>query len=656
MSIDLINDNPKKYANSISIKDLEKLLRKLSFQYYNTGEPYVDDDIFDQLRDVLEERDQNNSFLTEVGALPGKKNKKAEKLPYPMSSLTKIQLGEENKLKIWLEKYNKGPYIISDKLDGASVQLYKDKNGNLFLYTRGNFVIGQNVSYLINTIFRDINLDKMPKSYSVRGELIIKKKDFDNLKTEKKNVRNSIPSLFTSVKSLDKNILNAAKFVAYSILFPIMTIEDQLIKLQDMGFDTVYYKKIKKINSEILSEMLLNRRDKSEYGIDGLVCVDNSIKYKPDSERPKYAFSFKMMYKDAIVTTEVLSVEWNGSKDNYLKPIVIIKPVLIEKSGNVTISKVTGYNARYIVDNKIGKGAIVELVRSNDVIPKIIKVIKGSKIDSLPNYDYKWTVNDEGEKVDIINTSSKSDVSDKITVSLILHFFRTMGVKYLSEGIIAKLVDNGYDSVEKILDADDNELEEINGLGDKNVKKIRDEIDKSIKNAELYTFMAASNIFGRGLGERKIKAVLKMYPNLLLEKWDEKTMKKKLLKVDGYQDKSVDLFVGNYKKFIKFYNKINNIYDISRYMEKIDEDNTSSDTDNNDNYFKDKIFVFTGFRDEQLKKFIEKNGGKVNTSVSKKTYMVITSGDDSSSKLNKAKDLKIFIISKDIFIKKINYK
>ena len=643
--IDKINKDSVKYGNSISIESLEKLLRKFADKYYNSGEPYVSDKIFDKLKDILEERDPDNPFLTEVRA-PLRGNKKKVKLPFPMNSLNKIKDDEPKKLEKFITKYD-GPYILSDKLDGASAQLYKDATGKLFLYSLGDYIEGIDLSHLIDSLFADTDLKKMPKSCSVRGELMIEKEVFNSLDTTKKNVRNSVAGLVNAKKSIDKDILDVTKFVTYSVLNPLMTISEQLEKLEEWGFDVVYYKKYEEINKKLLEKFLIERRNKSKFDLDGIVCVDDSEIYKSETGYPDYAFAFKMDNPESIVTTEIISVEWNEKVYGYLKPTIKIKPVIL--SGNANTKSVTGYNARWIVNNKIGPGAIIRIVRSNEVIPKIVEVLKPAKKISLPDVPYKWTINDQGEEVDLVVDGYNIDSSKKINIEIMIHFFKTIGVKFMSEGIITKLSEEGYDNIEKLLDADDKDLMEINGLGEKMIKKIRSEIDKSFLTMELYTFMAASTIFGRGLGERKIKAVLNVYPNLMLEKWDKKTMKNKLLKVEGYQEKSANLFSNNYEDFIKFYKKINEIYDISRFMKKVTRVESESDDEENSD-FKDKIFVFTGFRDESLQKIIEKGKGKVTTSVSSKTHMVIMAdGGEISSKIQKAKDLGKTIMTKSEF-------
>ena len=124
--LDLIKTNPIKYANEVPIKKLVTVLQKLSDYYYGEKKELITDEIYDQMIDVLKERDPQNLFLFQTGV--SKPSKEDVQLPFPMPSLDKMKPGEKS-LTNWFTSYH-GPYVVSDKLDGISVQIYKDKNGN----------------------------------------------------------------------------------------------------------------------------------------------------------------------------------------------------------------------------------------------------------------------------------------------------------------------------------------------------------------------------------------------------------------------------------------------------------------------------------------------------------------------------------------------
>ena len=184
-----------KYVQNLDSKKLEKILRDLSSEYYNKGISLVSDEIFDYLKETLQELDPLNDYLNEIGAPVNEKEK--VKLPYSMGSLDKIK-PSTNELEKWKKTYT-GPYVISDKLDGISAQLYITKKENK-LYTRGDGEYGQDISYLIEYLF---DVSKFPKDnlpISIRGELILSKKNFEKVKDKFKNARNAVAGYVNSKK------------------------------------------------------------------------------------------------------------------------------------------------------------------------------------------------------------------------------------------------------------------------------------------------------------------------------------------------------------------------------------------------------------------------------------------------------------------------
>ena len=637
-TIKLIIKDHKKYGPSLKPNELVKVLKKLSDAYYNTGDSLVGDIVYDYMRDLLQEKDPENPYLMEVGA-PVKGTKEKAKLPFEMSSLNKFK-PETDDVEKWCKKY-KGPYVIGDKLDGASAQFYKDYAGDVFLYSRGDLVYGQNISHLIKYFFDEKTIKGIPKGTSIRGELIIQKENFKKISSYMKNARNAVSGLVNS-KTVDQKVAKITEFVAYAILNPRHKQVDQMELLVKWGLKTVVYKIVKKLDNDILKKYLLERLDKSLYEMDGIVCVDDSEIYEHKGGYPKHAFAFKIQMETVITT--VVKVIWNASMDGYLKPKVEIEPVDLV---GTTIKYATAHNAKFIVDNKIGPNAKIKIIRSGDVIPKILEVVKPASKPQMPNVQYKWN----STNVDLMLKSMDGISKIQVTIKLLTYFFKTMGVKYLSEGIITKLVENEYDSIEKILTADKDDLSIIEGLGDKMVSKIYDEIDRAFDEVELSTFMAASHKFGRGLAEKKIREIINMYPNILTEEWDEDEMEEKILEVSGFSTKLAKLFSKNFEEFMDFYNEISKIKDISRFEEIQITDEESSD---GEKLFAEKTIVFTGFRDKDLKDSIIKNGGKVSDSVSSKTFILICAdgADMSSSKFKKAEKNGTKIMTKSEFLKK----
>lgn len=635
-----INDDPVKYATYIDIDDLVDIMRKLNYKYHSTDKPYISDKVYDIIYDILKERDPSNIFFKEIGAKI-KIEKKSAKLPFPMGSLAKIKPYEPF-LNKWISNY-KGPYIISDKLDGISAQIYNDPEKGLKVYTRGEDTddgnIGQDITYLLK--FINVNTENIPIGVSVRGELIISKKDFKKADTKYKNIRNAVGGLLTSKKSFNMELAKIVHFVSYAIIFPEYKQEKQFTLLKKWKLKTAEYKIEKKITEKMLIEYLQLRRKSSDYDVDGIVIVDSSDFYKVIPGFPPYAFAFKMVLDDQYTEAIVKEVRWEPSIDSYLKPIVEIEPVELV---GTTVSRATAHNAKMVIDNKINKGSIIKIIRSGDVIPYIMEVIKPSISASVPNIPYKWNETEVDFIIDY-NKEIPKEIIDQVQMKINLHFFRKIGVKFLSEGIIAKLYNEGYESIESIIGADETDLYDIDGLGKKSVDKIYNEIYTSLDNCNLILFMAASHM-DRGIGERKIKEIINKYPNLINEKWDNKEFIMKIKEVNGFSDKLAKKFTDSFKEFKNFYKKINKVYDISHIL-KVNIVKKKS------NLFKDKSICFTGFRDDEMEQFIVINGGKLSSSVSSKTFMLVYKDDSSkdSSKYINATNYSIKIMSINEFKK-----
>lgn len=633
-------DDPYDYAMNSSIDDLVELLKQLSQHYYTTEEPLVSDSVYDILRDALEDRDPSNAFLGEVGT-PISKDK--VDLPYPMPSLNKIKPTTDN-LANWLKDHD-GPFILSDKLDGISGLLYK-KDNKFRLFTRGDSTTGQDITHLIPYILKNkYKPGKIPNGTAIRGEIVMSKSNFLTIKDKYKNARNTIAGLVNS-KHPDTDIANITDFIGYAIIHPKLTQQKQMEKLKEWEFPCVEYKIKKELTNDDLGKYFQERRKDAVYDIDGIVVVDSREAYDVNNKNPTYGFAFKMVLSDQVTEATVLNIEWNISKHGYIKPIVKIKPVDLV---GVTIKNLTAFNAKYVVDNVLGPGAVIKIVRSGDVIPYILKVLKPSTSGEaqMPDIPYVWNET----KIDIIVKDVHGAAKDAIAIKQISDFFKVLGVKFISEGIVTKLVDNGYNTLHKILTAKISDMSKIDGIGDKVLNKIFTNIRDAFDTTNLETLMSASNTFGRGLGVRKLKVIIDKYPNIMNETWDKGTMTTNILELDGFDIKTTNQFINGLEKFKIFYAELEKIETINvkhlktPKQKQVNEDNNTFDL---------MKIVFTGFRDKKLEEYIVSHKGQISSTVSKNTTLVIYISDDGSAKYKKAVELGIKMMTKDQFI--IEYK
>jgi len=638
--------DPLEVIATLTIDQLEEVITYTNEKYRNS-EPVISDQIFDLLVEFLEARAPKSKVLKQVGAPVKTKNK--VKLDYTLASMDKIKPTDISKLEKWTETY-KAPYYASDKLDGVSALLLYTIDNKINLYTRGDGIEGQDISKLVKylqlpdweQVNKYIKSKKIKTEYAnniiaLRGELIIPNKTFQKNWADKlKNARNAVSGL-SNCKTIDSDLAKDTHLVVYEIVDPAMKIETQFNTINDLGFKTVKYKKFTEITFPILSEYFLDRRTKSEYIIDGIIITNNDKHERnTDTENPKYAFAFKDILEDQKAQSKIIEIEWKISKNGYLNPIVLIDPVCV---GGVEIKRVTANNARFVVDNGLGKGALIEIIRSGDVIPKIIKVIKKVKPD-LPKGKWHWN---ESEADIIINDMN----TDDIAIKNIYNFFSKLNTKGLGEKNVEKMFEAGFDSVEKILKATEEDLLKVEGFKEKTASNLVTSIKTSMSGISLHTLMNASNKLGELMGERRLKQVMDAYPDLLTDykKWTKKEFMEKLIKLDGWEEKTSETLVNNMDEFIKFYNKIKSFVILEKTI-AIKKTKLTGLT-----------IVMSGFRDANIQEKLEEMGVKITSSVSKNTdYLVVKNQetiDEATGKVEKAKEIGVNIITKDQLIKLI---
>jgi NAD-dependent DNA ligase len=633
--IENININPYD-ADNLNRKELETIVELAADKFFNTDTPIMEDNVYDILIDFLRTKYPKSKVLKIIGAKIKLKNK--VKLDYWLGSMDKIKPGSKD-LDKWLNTYH-GRYLLSDKLDGISALLIYYNNGNINMYTRGTSSEGVDITPLLKYFnipsiekIKAMEFKSVKKNILVafRGELILKKQIFNsNWSNIMKNARNTVAGLVNS-KNINPKLAIDTSFVVYELVDPLFLPEEQLNISKKLGFDTVHYKMVSKINYELLSEYLKKRRDDSNFTIDGIIVTNNKINERNIKSNPEYAFAFKDILEDQMAETVVLDIEWNISKDGLIKPVLIIEPVQI---GGVEINRVTAHNAKNVVDKKLGKGAVIQLIRSGDVIPYVQNVIKPADIIQLPTGEWSW--NKSG--VDIV---SNNLASKEILIKNIYYFFSSLDTKGLGEKIVEKLIEAKLDTVKKIIQTDN--FENVDGIKKKGSSNLIISIKKALTDIKLSKFMAASNKLGSSIGEERTKQVLEKYPDLLIDykKWSKQEFIDKLKILNGWDDKISMMFVSNFDEFIKFYNNLKDLISFQEIQtKKIIK-----------NKYLNLTIVISGFRDSVLQQFLENSGAKLTSTVSKNTDLVIVKDqntiNEETGKVKKALELGITIITKD---------
>jgi len=639
--------NALETISELSVKELEEIIVYVADKYYNTSISIINDATYDLLIDFLRLRDPKSKILKNIGAPIKSKNK--VKLDYHLGSMDKIKPADCRKFDSWIKKY-KGPYNLSDKLDGVSALLVYKKDESIKLFTRGTATEGHDITVLIKYFnlpsFEEIKeyvskkkivSDDKNNLMAFRGEIIINQKIFEkNWGKTLKNARNSVSGLVNS-KNINSDLAKDTNLVLYEVVDPFLKIDEQFKMLNELGFKVVKNKTVATLSFEILSKYLRDRRSTSEYLIDGIIITDTQKHDRNTDGNPEYAFAFKDILEDQITQSTIIKIEWNISKNGYLNPTVIIEPVCI---GGVEIKRVSAHNAKYVVDNKLGVGAIIEIIRSGDVIPYIQKVIKPALKTDLPKGTWYWNETE----VDIISNDMESD---ELKIKNLQFFFSTLNTKGMGKKNVEKIYNSGLNTIEKILKAKETDLLKIEGFKEKTSSNLILAIKESLTNVNLAKLIAASNALGEGIGELRLKQVLNTYPNLITDykKWSKKEFIDKIKELEGWEDKTSSVLVNNFDEFIKFYNKIKSYITLEKKIE-IKQSKLTGLT-----------VVLTGFRDNDLQEKLEAIGVKISSSVSKNTdYLVVKDKDtinEGTGKVQKAQDAGVKIITKEQLIKLI---
>ncbi len=398
------------------------------------------------------------------------------------------------------------------------------------------------------------------------------------------------------------------------------------------------------ISNELLSELLVKWRAEYVYDIDGIICINDGL-YPRQTGNPAHAFAFKMVLSDQIAEAKVLDVIWTPSKDGLLKPRVHIEA--IQLSG-VTIEYATGFNAKFIEDNKIGMGALVRLIRSGDVIPHIIAVVQPAAQAQMPTVPYEW--NATHVDIMLLNKADDATVKEK-NITL---FFSSLDVEGLGAGNVKKIIAAGFDTVVKILKMSEADFLTVQGFKQKMATKVRESIREKVEKASLAELMHATNIFGRGFGVKKFQLILLKEPDIFTTLSNEEKVRK-ITALEGLARKTAEQFVKQIPLFLAFLQEadlMNKLQQEKEHIEKAQELEKQKDITHP---LYGKQFIMTGFRDKELLEKLLAVGAEQGSAVRKGTFIVLVKDvSEENSKTKEAKALGIPIMTPEEF--KTKYK
>lgn len=606
---------------------IEKLKQEIikANKAYRLGNPIISDKDYDRLVDELKLMSPKDELLKKIGHEINDISRKS-KLPIQMASMNKTKTIED--LQDWIRLKsikNSESVVITPKYDGLSLCVNEESDE---AWTRGDGEYGQKSDKHYEKISNKLS----PACYSFKytyGEIIMKKNKFLNkYSNDFANPRNLVAGLLNSKKTSD--YLFDCDYVKYGAITKnnFKTKKEILDELNINQEVKVPYHtcSISDLNEDLLINLFKDYS--TDFEIDGLIIEINNLEYQSklgretSSNNPVWARAFKHSSFEQSSTTKIIGLTWNISKQGYLKPVLHIEPVRLD---GVTVSNVTGNNARFVKDMGLGIGAKVVVKRSGMVIPIISDVIE--TVDFvMPNIkDIEW--NENGVELRTLNETDDQKLKKNIA------FFSILGADNVSEGIIKQLWDSGHKTIKEILSLTKEDLMKIDRFGKRKSEIVFNSIQNSVKDVELSKLQHATGIF-KGLGSKKL---------VLLEKFQTKPTIEEVTSIEGFAEKSAKTYIDSYDRFFDF------IKDLPINIKETKEVKVES------NDLKGNSYVFSGVRRKDLNEIIESRGGSVASGVSgKTTHLIMKATGTGSSKERKAEKLGVKIMTVEQLEKELN--
>ena len=594
---------------------------------YRLGKPIISDTNYDQLVEELSLLSPDDELLTKVGVEIADETRKG-RLPIEMASMNKIKsmsdVDDWSRLK-GISK--KEMVIITPKYDGLSLCVNEMTSE---AWTRGNGEFGQKSNEHYSLIQNHLNLEEDSFRFTY-GEVMIPKQVFINkYSTDFANPRNLVAGLLNS-KTVNE-FLKDCQYIKYgAVCNKIFDTKQEVLNELNKGqkIKVQYYIcELGDLSEGLLIELF--HKFSTEFEIDGLIIelndlsLQNKLGRETSSNNPVWARAFKHPSFEQSAETDVIGISWNISKQGLLKPILHITPVKLD---GVTVSNVTGNNARFVKDLGLGVGAKVVVKRSGMVIPIIADVITPVEFvqPTIEGVEIDW--NEAG--IELITLTETDDQKLKKIVA----FFEILEADNVSEGVITQLWDAGYKSIKDILTLKTSDLEKIDRFGKRKADIVFNSIQKSVSGVQLSKLQHATGIF-KGLGSKKL---------VLLEDFTTKPTVDQVMSIEGFAEVSAKSYIESYDIFFDF------IKDLPvTIVEKVEAVKVGTDLEG-------KSFVFTGVRRIDLESDIESRGGKIGSGVSKTTtHLVMKAIGSGSSKEKKAIELGVEVITIEQLEKLLN--
>lgn len=656
------------------IAELVEIINKASYEYYLNDNPSITDQEYDdyysellRLEEAYPELKREDSPTIRVG---GEALSKFEKVEHKTPMLSFDDIFNEDEIIAFDERIRKSinnpTYTVEPKMDGLSGSLIYEKGLLVRVATRGNGLVGENITANGKTI-KSIPLRiKKDIDIEVRGEIYMSKASFEKANKEREangealfaNPRNAAAG---SVRQLDSKITAKRNldFMAYFIPNPkdygIKTQEESLKFLRELGFVTNYKLNTTASNAEeIIKDIksLGEIRRSLPYEIDGVVLKVNNLE---DEDRlgytarvPRWGIAYKFPAEEVLTTLK--EIKFTVGRTGKITPNAIFSPVHVAGS---LISKATLHNEDYCIAKDVRVGDTISIRKAGDVIPEVVRVLKERRNGTEKEFQMLEYCPICHTKIVRKDTEADyycpNEMCPARKIENIIHFAsrEAMNIDGLGESIIEDLYNENFiTNITDIYDIDkyEEELMNLEGYGKKKIDNLKSAI-KNSKNNSLERLIYGLGI--RNVGAKTAKVLAKYYKtldNLMTASYEE------LVNISDIGDIIA-------KSIISYFSNEDN----KNIITKLKQLGVNTTYINNSGYeekdeFKGKTFVLTGslvnITRDKASEIIESLGGKVSSSVSSKTSVVVV-GDSPGSKYDKALALGIPIWQEDEFLDKI---
>ena len=667
------------------MKDIELEIRKLideinfhNYQYHGMDDPKISDQEFDQMVKALHDLEkkypqliQVDSPTQRVGSKPIDRFIQIDHLT-PMLSLDNVfsmdeLMSFEKRIKDKLSLKEDIEFIAEPKFDGVAVNLLYESGKLSYATTRGDGKTGEDVTHNVLTIKSipiTLNTSSPPEKVEIRGEIIISKNDFEkmNRENEEKNLKvfaNPRNAAAGSIRQLDPNIAKGRPLRFYAHGYGLLSNENDFTNHSDV----IEYLNDSGIVVSPLSQLLTgahecekyykkidSTRGSLDFEIDGVVYKVNKISYQKElgfvSKAPRWAIAHK--FSSVEVQSIILDVDFQVGRTGTITPVAKLDPINV---GGVVVSNATLHNMDEIRRKDIRNGDHVFVRRAGDVIPEIVSVNKKKRGQQTKKIVFpshcpscgSEIIRKEGESA--AKCTGGNACPDQIKEGL-KHFVsrNAFDIEGLGEKIIDQLLDSKLiKTTSDLFSLNFDELISLERMAEKSSQNLLTSIESS-KIISFERFIYAQGINDVGLATSK--SLAESFSSL------EELINTEIEELLMIRD--IGPIVAN--SILDFFKNIKNIENINRLIDMGVE--VIYPSDNGNQILSDKIFVITGtlknMTRSEAKNFIENNGGKVTSAVSKNTNYLLA-GENPGSKMKKAEDIGVSIINEDQMLDLIKY-